>query len=342
MKVNENDYVICKDPQNPKRNYMMKVVRVGDEKIGGILEHDRHLKEEKMVSLKTLVVANLGQAPAPGKYAGVDARDIYRKTLNHDAWGKIHFFVKPSKPLRKALARSLDKTAEKLTKIGFEHLFNNVCNEVRAPHGKYAGYYKHGGKGKPNRLALCLKEEHAEQMDNVLYHECGHVIRFNYIKNPRLRAKWLWLFDTSVPTEKVKKFDRMFNSIEKAQPETLKEYAAQLEDEDHQRTLKTVVRYLRQVHRVSAKDVNVLLEAGKYDQLQELWPTGEIDVSGLAPIVSDYATKNVEELFAESFAFYMTKKKLPKDVLHLLEKSLSYAKDVAKNRGEKDDEEEEE
>lgn len=38
------------------------------------------------------------------------------------------------------------------------------------------------------------------------------------------------------------------------------------------------------------------------------------------------ATLNVKELFAECFAFYMTKRKLPEKVVKLLEKSISYAK----------------
>lgn len=336
IKVNENDYVICKNPESPKKNFLMQVVKVGDSKIGGYIEHDRHLKEEKVTVPKLLVVANLGEDPTPGKYGNVDARDIYRKTFHHDEWGDIHFFVKPSKPLRKALKKSLDTTAARLEKRGLSSLFRNVCNEIRSPRGKYAGMYKHGGKNKPNRLQLFLKEEHAQHMDYVLYHESGHVVRYNFMKNSGLRARWLKLYNISVPKVPIKgkEFESMFKQLEKAQPEDLKEYASSLEEDEEKKVLKTVVRYMKQVHRVTPRDIDVLIHAGKYEQLYDLWPTRTIDVNELEPLVSEYATKNVEELFAEAFAFHMVKKKLPKSVGSLLENSLSYASEVAKKKSQ--------
>lgn len=38
------------------------------------------------------------------------------------------------------------------------------------------------------------------------------------------------------------------------------------------------------------------------------------------------ATMNSKELFAECFAFYMTKKKLPEPIVKLMERSISYGK----------------
>lgn len=46
------------------------------------------------------------------------------------------------------------------------------------------------------------------------------------------------------------------------------------------------------------------------------------------------ATKNVRELIAESFAYHVIGKKLPKDVVKLVERSIAYAK----NRIEKEKE----
>jgi hypothetical protein len=45
-------------------------------------------------------------------------------------------------------------------------------------------------------------------------------------------------------------------------------------------------------------------------------------------------TKNVEELFAETFAFYMQKTKLPDEYVELMEESLSWAKAAIKNTGD--------
>jgi hypothetical protein len=62
------------------------------------------------------------------------------------------------------------------------------------------------------------------------------------------------------------------------------------------------------------------------DDIRGLWPLRNIPRKELAPIVSEYATKNHKELFAESFAYLLTGKKLPEPIVRLLEKSISHAK----------------
>jgi hypothetical protein len=46
----------------------------------------------------------------------------------------------------------------------------------------------------------------------------------------------------------------------------------------------------------------------------------------LAPLVTEYATKHVKELVAESIAYHLSGKKLPKEVESLVDKTFSYAK----------------
>jgi hypothetical protein len=65
------------------------------------------------------------------------------------------------------------------------------------------------------------------------------------------------------------------------------------------------------------------------DHIEKLWPTDHLDISKLDPLVSEYALKNVEELWAESFALYANKTKLPQKVVTLLEHSLSVIRDNA-------------
>jgi hypothetical protein len=335
MKISESDYVVCKDPQQPKKQpFLVNVTSVGEEHFKGILEHDRHLKQEHVKLPKFAVLANLGDDPTPGTYAGADARDIFKKTVQHGIWNDVHYLSKPNKAVRKALMHSLDVTGDKLDRMGFSHLFDSVCTEIRSGRGKYAGMYIHSGKeDKPHRLQLFLKDDHSTQMNYVLYHEAGHAIRYQYVKSPKIRSLWLKWFNLSVPVEPIeeKEFKKLLKRIEKEECESVGEFGSSLEEED-QRTLKTVLRFIKQIHHVGAKELNCLLAAQKYEQLSDLWPSRELDVSDLKPIVSEYATKNVEELFAESFAFYMTKKKLPKNIEKLLENTLSYAKDMAKKR----------
>ena len=89
---------------------------------------------------------------------------------------------------------------------------------------------------------------------------------------------------------------------------------------------KWILRTIQSVHGLSVKELDFLFEAGMLDDIKKLWPVRTIPRKELEPIVSEYATKNYKELFAETFAFYFTKKKLPEPLKRLLEKSMSYAK----------------
>jgi hypothetical protein len=106
--------------------------------------------------------------------------------------------------------------------------------------------------------------------------------------------------------------------------QALKELGA--EDEEVAHRIKILGRWFKQIHHLGMKDLATIWAAGDLDQLGALWPTVAIDSSKLNPLVSEYATKNVEELWAESFAFYCQKKALPDQIMTLMDKSLSIVK----------------
>jgi len=339
MKADEGDYVICRSEDRKNKNYMIKVYGVSGKNIHGVVEKDIHLKRVKVTIKRKNILLNLGTEPKPGVLYGVDARDIFLKTITHDPWGDIHLLTKLTQPVLSSLKKALDKTAVRLDKMGFDGIYDKVCFEIRSPRGKYAGMYKHGGKDVPNRLQLFLKEDFASQMNYVIYHEAGHAIRYNYIKNPRVRSQWVKLYNTSVLVKPVEErsFRKVLKRVLESGAESMNEFIASQEKERIQKVTRTAMRYIRQVHRIQPKDVSALLQAGKHEILEYLWPKMDIDVNDLKPMISEYSTKNVEELFAESFAFYMTKKKIPGDVEKLLTKSLEVARDTAKKKSDKEE-----
>jgi len=59
------------------------------------------------------------------------------------------------------------------------------------------------------------------------------------------------------------------------------------------------------------------------------WKATSIVTSKLSPILTEYALKNYKELLAETFAFYVLKKKFPKELHDLMEKSISFVRKQA-------------
>jgi hypothetical protein len=339
IKVTPGDYLIVRSVDNPNSQFLGQLASAKNGQLIVTEERDRHIAANDVEIEADQVLVNLGSEPHPGKVYGIDVENLYRATKEHPVWGSICFFRPLPKELAQALRKALDKTGERLTAMGFEPLFERFVVEILNPHGQYGGMYVHKkGKDAVGRLKLYLTEEHAAgaEMNYILYHEFGHAIQCLCLHKPSIHAAWMKLFRTSVQCKPIgaDTFNRLKKAILSVEQDMVKslsppELINSTEDDDLL-AFKVALRYMSQVYHVSARDFRSLLEAGSQDTVKGIWPKIDIDVDDLKPIVSEYATKNVSELFAESFAYYMTKsRKLPSDVHALMEKSLSYAKHSA-------------
>jgi hypothetical protein len=90
-------------------------------------------------------------------------------------------------------------------------------------------------------------------------------------------------------------------------------------DEEAKETLKSVYAYIKRVHRITPNHLNSLIL--NQDDVSGMWPT-VTQIGKPEVYLTEYATTKPEELFAESFAFFMLDKKLPKDLQQLMEKSI--------------------
>ena len=331
--LSEKDYVVAQ--QKDGKPFLVQVTQVEDGTFSGILEMDRRV-ERKFIELKTKdVMVNLGPTPKPGKVYNIDVSNLYRTSVNHDWWGSIHFYVKLDKAILKLLRNSLDRTAKVLDKAGLEAFVDKSDIEIRAPKGKWAGMYHHNPKQRS--LTWYAPEKcggAADIMDYIVYHEFGHCVRFNGVTGNKIRQKWLRLYQKSIKPVVIpsKACDAMWKKLEEQQDaddevgfgEALHNISG--EDEKYERALKVILKWLKQVQHLRPKDLDLAWKARDLEYLRDVWPTSAIDSSDLKPEVSEYATVNVEELFAECFAFHFTKKQIPSSYEDLLDKSISYAK----------------
>ena len=328
MSHNKGDYLIVKEGEG--KTFMMQFIKVSDGAVVGRKEEDRHIDPKVIEVSPKSVLINLGDNPKVKKVDGVTVSDRYITSVVHPVWGDIHVLTRVSKEERGLLKGSLERTAKKIEKMKLTHLIEGTITEIRSKQGKWAGKYKHGHGENPARMIYAPEWAalSPKVMDYVILHEFGHRIRFAGVKSKKIRARWLRYYNRSVEhtvvtTEDAKQLlkglakrrdaDYTFNAA-------LKEIAE--EDEENKQHLKTLSRWFKQARHLSFRDMGVLWEA-QDDSFESLWPDVDVDSSRLEPIVSEYATKNVEELFAESFAFFATGQKLPSKISELLEKSLA-------------------
>lgn len=335
LTTNVGDYVVAtaEAKETKTKFYLVKVTKIDADSLYGFIETDNPAgpnRDTTDVSAGN-VLLNLGPKPRPGKVYGVDTGHIWLKTFEHEFWGPVHVFTRMDAETLNLVRKGLDSTAHIIKKLKLERYVDHIHTELREAKGKWAGMYNHAKEG-PSRIWYAPEKAMGslDAMKNVILHEFGHVLRYNGLTNNGVRASWLKLYNRSVAKNIVdKKTLRTYfqdlsieynNDPEMRLNEALKAIGPEEED---QKNLRAVLKWFKDIHRLGPKDLEILMSAGQLDHLEKLWPSSSIDVSKLDPLVSEYALKSVEELFAESFALYATGVKLPERVTKLLERSLS-------------------
>ncbi len=344
--IKAGDYVVARElTSNPDlskaKHFVVCVQRVDTNSVSGWLERDdpRGPRREQIEVQSKQIILNLGPTPAPGKVYGCDVSRLWVKTFEHPFWGPIHFYTKLDKDAILMLRKALDSTAKTVEKLRLEPYADLFHTEIRAKSGKWAGMYVHSKNEGECRIWYAPEwaQKSMPTMQYIILHEFGHVLRHHGLTDTRLRAKWLKLYNQSVAKNVVEKASlksylrslvAMHSRDDQASfQECLRNITA--ESEEDQKNVHAVLKWFRDIHRLSARDLEVLWSADQMDHIEKLWPTDHLDISKLDPLVSEYALKNVEELWAESFALYANKTKLPQKVVTLLEHSLSVIRDNA-------------
>lgn len=300
----------------------------------------RHCNEEHHSTVTAEVkvnqiLFNLGKTPSNLTLLGVDTNALYQETVDVPTFGPIHWLTKPSsEDLPKKVHSAAKRTASWLKENGLRGILDlNIVVEVRPKHGKYAGCYRYSKdlNDKPGIVTLFPDNREGASIDSLDYvfaHELGHLIDLQLLRNyPKHRAAWVSLYEETV-TPKVPDaewldwvFDKLAASADFG---TWRKACA--EEEEGAATFKLVLAYWKRTSRLSSYDIDALLQAEEHAAIAKRKPKhSQLADAKLAPLVSEYACKNVKELFAESFAFYVCDKKLPSKVTALIERALPLA-----------------
>jgi hypothetical protein len=97
-------------------------------------------------------------------------------------------------------------------------------------------------------------------------------------------------------------------------------------NEETTEAAKRIFEVIRKTKHVEPYYVAALKDSDSMDTIKALWPKGSACIAAEAKsLVTEYACKNVKELFAEAFSYYAIGSDLPKPVVGLVEASIQRA-----------------
>jgi hypothetical protein len=200
--------------------------------------------------------------------------------------------------------------------------------------------YKHSGKpeASPHRVLLSIGESilakaSAASYTYVYLHEHCHAIHFQLLhEQPNLNAQWVKMFTTTVSSRnlgsaRLAELGKAVIGFEGSVKDFMKSSEVEV-----QADVKLIFRWLHENRNLSHKEVEVLKtskSASAKETLESVWPTSSVRSKKLKPLVTEYATRNFRELFAEACSLYIMGKELPANVVSLVEKSLTLANQLA-------------
>ena len=331
-KFESGDLVIA-EPAGAGKNFLFKVSGLDKGIIVGTLEKDSHVRAlRKTVEVPVSdVIVNLGRDPKPGKAYDCDLTAIYKGRKTHEDFGTLYWFYKPDTEVGERVVKTFDKCARILKKHNLDFTLQpefGIWEIQRYDGEKYCGMYKHSRDPEKNPHRFIFRPEMVEPKDYawVILHEHAHHIEREFLRSKALRGQWVQLYNSTILVDDIDKGTCKALLDEILTQEALpSDYKGQL-DEDSQIILKWVLKHIKQQHKLSIRELDMLFDAGMKDEIRDVWPQHGVSMNDLKPLVTDYATKNWKELFAESVSLHLTGTILPKSVVALIDKSLSHVR----------------
>lgn len=320
MLISDNDYIIA-----TYEGIKPRLILVANSKHRkGYLEQGANpeARETTITYASDSVIAVLGPKPKFGNAFGVKI-EPYLRSIESKRWGTLHLFRELEPNEWKALKLGLKKAYISIKKAIPDVKVFPFDIEIRNKKGKYAGMYvpaRNKGEDKQrDKLILCPEVLSDFQFNKyVILHEFAHAV-WNRQVPDFIKTKWLRLYSKRLILTKVKKdqLESLRTSISEYNG-NISDYLKEMASEDDVVLIKEVMKYLHTKRHLDKHDIHLLI-ANDQDLLVQNWPS-LAELTETKHDVSEYAGKDVRELFAESVAFHLTGKTLPKDIT----KALSY------------------
>jgi hypothetical protein len=334
MKFEKDDYVIAvPDGAKAKKPFFFRISSINKGVATGTLEKDSHIPQRRQTVEVPVanIIAVLPEEPYRGRSYGCDTSLVYRGRKTHDKFGALHFFYKPAPEVGERIVKAFDKSYKILKAQRLEFLVNPETTvwEITPPNGeKYTGMFKSSRdvEKNPHRGIIRPELEDPVNWPYTILHELSHHLHRAYLTGSKLEGAWVKLYNKSILVQSIKKEDSQRILDDMLAQETLpSDFKGQL-DEDDALIFKAIIKAIRTQHKISLKELDLLFEADFRDDIRTVWPTRGLSNTNFEPLVSEYGLTKVSELMAEAISYHLCGKVLPKEVVALVEKTLSYAR----------------
>jgi hypothetical protein len=256
---------------------------------------------------------------------GQDLNHLYRGVINTDYGIDVHKFSKFPESVDVQVENGLGKALKALKAHGLLCVTRlPLVYELKKKKSKWAGYFKPGKE--VSRVTLMTHELASAKFEAYVWlHEMSHAIDNYLVDSAELRARWVRLYmhsikPTTVPMSEAR---AMWKPLQAST--SVGHWKSCFEEDTEKAKANLILRMIKQAHGVSVHDINALMAAEDFDTIKSIWPTSDLHSTELDPLITEYATKNVKETFAESLALHMSGSKLPKQVIRLVEDTIQHA-----------------
>ena len=327
----KDDFILIQD-SSVRKPVLAKVVGTKDSKIQGILSYEGVAIDGedsfKFECDPLDVVANLGPRPAFGKAFGCDI-EPYHKTLRTNLSNSgVAVMVDLSEKEEDKLMSSFSKIYKIAKEHGFLKHIKQIRYVIRPGITSVAGMWSLSKAGTEKIDLYVPRADAAEKkalpFDYVIAHEIGHHIWNRYFEETE-KASWIALHRKALAVEEANTAKVAHLRAGLVAAGSIKEYRKSLETDEEKRLFSEILSKVCKTFKIRPDEINALLKSG--DNLAQFWLTTAVQRSDSSIIITEYARKNSQELFAECLAHYLTGVEMPEK---LSKKTANYLRKAVK------------
>lgn len=239
---------------------------------------------------------------------------VYKKDFTKTYFGKVTEY-------RDLVQQEEDEVKKAMDEIAATDVVNTLLHPISVdilPAKSAEASVKTNDKKQITEITLMPKVFEKDNIKELLLHQIGRAI-WDQKLSVKMKEKWIKFYDKNMARKEASD-----SSIDQLREDlissgmTVNDYCKQMNDGD---VLKRVLKVIKQDHNLTAKHIDILTQSG--NDLTSIWPKICLNVVEYTALISEKATKSVEEFFAEAYMFVMMKLPVPPAVDNAVVKTLA-------------------
>lgn len=270
-------------------------------------------KEETMEFQLKEVVANLGNSPTPGSAYNVKVEPL-REHLEAKWFDEVKVYHPLNDKRRARMKGYMQDFTKKLEKKRLPEIPTTL--ELRTQSGTMMGFYKYRPKAETDLMCIKLDDELSD-MEYRFAHEYAHGLWYRHF-TAQMRMAWINLFHSAVAVTAYtnKELKNLLDDLK-----TNGDLRAFMKDNpDDLPVLRAILKHIKVTHAMERSHFELAMTLGQ--DIDQYWPSA-VELGEKNQLVSKYAMKSPEELWAESFSLQFIGKKLPSKIEVLRDKCMA-------------------